>query len=81
MAQGGGLSAEASEEGGLCLTRKRGERILIGDHIVIDVLKVKGSEGAVVLRIVAPGMIVDRSEVRDRVRAEGRRRDGRAKTR
>lgn len=52
----------------LVLCRLESERILIGDHVVIEVIKARGGE--VRLAITAPREIpVDREEVR--IRREG----------
>ena len=49
----------------LCLSRKPGQSILIGDSIVVTVLGVRGNE--VRLAIAAPKSVpVDREEVRKR---------------
>ena len=49
----------------LVLTRKRNERILIGDNIVLEVLEV--DRGKVKLGIVAPRDVpVDRQEIREK---------------
>ena len=48
----------------LCLTRKAGERIIINDNIVIEVLKLKGNR--VVIGIDAPKeIIIMREELTD----------------
>jgi carbon storage regulator len=55
----------------LCLERKVGEKIMVGDEIVITVRAV--IRGAVKLSIEAPrGMRVDREEVRRRIEEEER---------
>lgn len=57
---------------GLVLTRKVGQRIMIGDDIVIMVLKPQ--EGRTRLDIVAPPEVpVHREEVRDQIQREGRK--------
>lgn len=56
---------------GLVLTRKVGQRIMIGDDIVITVLKPK--EGKIRLDIVAPPEVpVHREEVRDQIQTQAR---------
>jgi len=53
----------------LILTRKLGERITIGDDIVISLLEIKGSQ--VKLGIEAPDSIsIHRQEIYERIRAE-----------
>jgi carbon storage regulator len=53
----------------LVLTRLEGQRILIGENIVIEVCDIKGDR--VRLGVTCPREIeVDRSEVRDAKRAE-----------
>lgn len=48
----------------LCLSRKRGEKIVIGKCVVVEVLRVK--DGKVRLGITAPkGVAVDREEIHD----------------
>jgi carbon storage regulator len=60
----------------LVLSRRVGERILIGDDIVIHVVAFR--DGKVKLGIVAPDeVIVDREEVREEHIRLGRGRDGR----
>ena len=50
----------------LIVTRKVGERVLVGDDIAVTVLEVRG-RGLVVLGIDAPPEVrVDREEVRQR---------------
>lgn len=52
---------------GLCLTRKAGETILIGDKIVVKVVCIRA--GCVVLDTTAPASVeVDRPEVREKKR-------------
>lgn len=47
----------------LVLSRKRGERIVIGDNVIIEVVDIRGEK--VRIGIVAPDDVeVDRSEVR-----------------
>lgn len=54
----------------LILTRRKGERILIGDDIEVVVVRI--GEGQVGLGIVAPSTLaVDRPEVRRRKNAKG----------
>lgn len=58
----------------LVLTRHLGERIMIGDSIVIEVVAVRGD--AVRIGVTAPADIrVDREEIRERVDREGRERE------
>ena len=52
----------------LVLARKVGERIVIGEDVVVHVVSVKGQ--TVRLAVEAPGQIVDREEVAER-RARG----------
>ena len=53
----------------LILTRKLGERITIGNDIVISLLEIKGSQ--VKLGIEAPkGVSIHRQEIYDRIRRE-----------
>ncbi|MFV3286167.1 carbon storage regulator [Pseudomonas sp. NY15356] len=55
----------------LCLTRRIGERIVIGDGITVQVLQVTG--GIVRLGVVAPkGVAIDREEIRERKQKEPR---------
>ena len=55
----------------LILTRKSGERITIGDDIVITVLEIKG--GQVRLGVEAPREVeVHREEIYKRIQAENR---------
>jgi len=55
----------------LILTRKSGEKIRVGDEVVVAVLEVKGSQ--VKLGIEAPrGVTVHRGEVYDRIQEENR---------
>ena len=54
----------------LCLSRKKNQKILIGDNIVITVVEV--SPGKVVIGIDAPADIaVHRQEVWDAIKKEG----------
>ncbi|MGH8279971.1 MAG: carbon storage regulator CsrA [Gammaproteobacteria bacterium] len=54
----------------LILTRRLGERLCIGENVVVSVLGVKG--GQVRLGIDAPREVaVDREEIAERKRAEG----------
>ncbi|MBF8728884.1 carbon storage regulator [Pseudomonas guariconensis] len=53
----------------LCLTRRVGERIVIGDGITVQVLQING--GIVRLGVVAPeGVAIDREEIRKRKQKE-----------
>ncbi len=53
----------------LILTRKLGERITIGDDIVISLIEIKGSQ--VKLGIEAPKSVsIHRQEIYERIRAE-----------
>ncbi|RLB95571.1 MAG: carbon storage regulator [Deltaproteobacteria bacterium] len=53
----------------LVLTRKSGEKITIGDDIVVTVLEIKGSQ--VKLGIEAPnGVSIHRSEIYERIQEE-----------
>ena len=53
----------------LVLTRKSGEKITIGDEVVVSVLEVRGSQ--VRLGIEAPkGIAVHRSEIYERIQEE-----------
>lgn len=53
----------------LCLTRRIGERIVIGDGITVQVLQING--GIVRLGVVAPeGVAIDREEIRERKQKE-----------
>ena len=53
----------------LIITRKLGERIVIGDDIVVTVLEIKGSQARI--GIEAPKNIsIHRQEVFDRIRQE-----------
>lgn len=55
----------------LCLTRRIGERIVIGDGITVQVLQING--GIVRLGVVAPeGVAIDREEIRERKQKEPR---------
>lgn len=55
----------------LCLTRRVGERIVIGDGITVQVLQING--GIVRLGVVAPeGVAIDREEIRKRKQKEPR---------
>lgn len=55
----------------LCLTRRIGERIVIGGGITVQVLQITG--GIVRLGIVAPaGVTIDREEIRQRKQKEPR---------
>lgn len=55
----------------LILTRKSGERITIGDHVVVSVLEVKGMQ--VKIGVDAPvGIAVHRGEIYDRIQQENR---------
>lgn len=55
----------------LVLTRKSGQRISIGDDIVVHVLEIRGSQ--VRVGVEAPGGIgVHRYEVYERIQAENR---------
>ncbi len=59
----------------LVLSRHRGERIIIGDNIVISVEDIRGDK--VRLGIEAPVEIpVHRQEIADRIERERRERDG-----
>lgn len=54
---------------GLCLERKIGERILIGDDIEVRLVSVRGKTAKI--SIEAPrGVRIDREEVRRRIDAE-----------
>ena len=56
----------------LILTRKLGERITIGDDIVISLIEIKGSQ--VKLGIEAPkSVIIHRQEVYERIKEENLR--------
>ncbi len=53
----------------LVLTRKSGEKITIGDEVVVSVLEIRGSQ--VRLGIKAPkGVAVHRSEIYERIQEE-----------
>jgi carbon storage regulator len=53
----------------LVLTRRSGEKITVGDEVVVTVLEVKGSQ--VKLGVEAPrGVTVHRGEVYDRIQME-----------
>lgn len=53
----------------LCLTRKIGEKIVIGEGITVQVLQING--GIVRLGVVAPeGTPIDREEIANRKRRE-----------
>lgn len=53
----------------LVLTRKSGEKITVGDDVVVSVLEIKGSQ--VKLGIEAPkGIAVHRGEVYERIQEE-----------
>lgn len=55
----------------LCLTRRVGERIVIGDGITVQVLQING--GIVRLGVVAPeGVAIDREEILERKQKEPR---------
>lgn len=55
----------------LCLTRRIGERIVIGDGITVQVLQING--GIVRLGVVAPeGVAIDREEIRQSKQKEPR---------
>ncbi|MBW2109268.1 MAG: carbon storage regulator CsrA [Deltaproteobacteria bacterium] len=55
----------------LILTRKSGERITIGDHVIVSVLEIKGTQ--VKLGVDAPiGIAVHRGEIYDRIQQENR---------
>lgn len=48
---------------GLCVTRKPGEKVMIGDHVVVTVVRFE--KGRVMLDIDAPpDVMVDREELR-----------------
>jgi carbon storage regulator len=53
--------------GFLSLTRRVGERIMIGETVIIEVQDIKGTQ--VRLGIHAPGIEVDREEIRERKRS------------
>lgn len=56
-------------EGGLVISRKYGEAIQIGDDILIEVVRRRGSQTQI--RIIAPEKIpVHRKEVADKILAE-----------
>lgn len=55
----------------LILSRKKGERVMIGENIVITVLEIRSKE-VVALGVEAPGLEVHREEVRQRIREEKR---------
>jgi carbon storage regulator len=61
--------------GKLVLTRRVGEKVMIGDEIHVEVAEIRG--GTVRLRVIAPREIaVDRQEIRDAIRrGESGRRD------
>ena len=53
----------------LVLTRKSGEKITIGDEVVVNILEIRGSQ--VRLGIEAPkGVAVHRSEIYERIQEE-----------
>lgn len=53
----------------LIITRKLGERIMIGDDIVVTLLEIKGSQARI--GVAAPRKIsIHRQEVFDRIRQE-----------
>lgn len=55
----------------LCLTRRIGERIVIGDGITVQVLQING--GIVRIGVEAPaGVPIDREEIRERKQKEPR---------
>ncbi|KAB5626253.1 carbon storage regulator [Pseudomonas putida] len=55
----------------LCLTRRIGERIVIGDGITVQVLQISG--GIVRIGVEAPaGVQIDREEIRQRKEKEPR---------
>ncbi|TYO83688.1 carbon storage regulator [Pseudomonas sp. CK-NBRI-02] len=55
----------------LCLSRRIGERIVIGNGITVQVLQING--GIVRLGVVAPeGVTIDREEIRERKQKEPR---------
>ncbi|RYY87759.1 MAG: carbon storage regulator [Chitinophagaceae bacterium] len=55
----------------LCLTRRIGERIVIGDGITVQVLQING--GIVRIGVEAPaGIQIDREEIRERKQKEPR---------
>lgn len=55
----------------LCLTRRIGERIVIGDGITVQVLQISG--GIVRIGVEAPaGVQIDREEIRQRKEKESR---------
>jgi len=59
----------ATEGAMLILTRKSGEKITIGDDVVVSVLEIKGTQ--IKLGIVAPrGIAVHRGEIYDRIQQE-----------
>jgi carbon storage regulator len=59
----------------LILTRKLGERITIGDDIIITLLEIKGSQ--VKLGIKAPKSVsIHRQEIYERIREENLRSSG-----
>lgn len=61
--------------GMLVLGRRAGQKILIGDDIVVKIVRVKGDGKTVMVGIEAPVSVpVDRQEVRERVKVEGRLR-------
>ena len=60
--------APAADEGGLVLTRRVGQTIMIGGEVAIDVVEAR--PGTVRLRVIAPRAIaVHRREVYDAIRA------------
>ncbi len=55
----------------LVLSRKPGEKILIGEDVVVTALALRPNDGRMILGIDAPKSIeVDREEVRERKRTE-----------
>ncbi len=64
----------STDEGGLVLTRRGGQTIMIGGEVAVDVVEAR--PGTVRLRVIAPRSIaVHRREVYDAIRAAGFRDD------
>ena len=54
----------------LCLTRKPGEKVVIGDNVTVQIVSVSGEK--VRISFDAPLSVrIDRSEVRERINREG----------
>lgn len=48
----------------LVLTRQKGQKVLIGDDVVVKVVEVKGKDSVVLAFVAPPHVRIDREEVR-----------------